>query len=128
MDVTPESFEFAPEPVQIRLVRSWVRERLAAGNVPAGVAADVVLITGELATNAVRHAAGPLRALLVCADAAVWIGVEDAGGSAWFDPVVPDAAPAGTGLTLVAACSDRRGYFHRPDGGKTVWAEIPLAS
>jgi anti-sigma regulatory factor (Ser/Thr protein kinase) len=126
--MTRESFEFEAEPAQIRLVRSWVREQLAATDVPAEVAADVVLITGELATNAVRHATGPLRALLICADAAVWVGVEDAGGSAWFDPVVPDAAPAGTGLTLVAACSDRRGHFHRRDGGKTVWAEIPLAS
>lgn len=126
--MTRESFEFEADPAQIRLVRSWVREQLAASDVPADVAADVVLITGELATNAVRHAAGPLRALLICADAAVWVGVEDAGGSAWFDPVVPDAAPAGTGLTLVAACSDRRGHFHRRDGGKTVWAEIPLAS
>ncbi|WP_284748612.1 ATP-binding protein [Amycolatopsis sp. RTGN1] len=126
--MTRESFEFEADPAQIRLVRSWVREQLAVSDVPAEVAADVVLITGELATNAVRHAAGPLRALLICADAAVWVGVEDAGGSAWFDPVVPDAAPAGTGLTLVAACSDRRGHFHRRDGGKTVWAEIPLAS
>jgi len=126
--MTRESFEFEAEPAQIRLVRSWVREQLAATDVPADVAADVVLITGELATNAVRHATGPLRALLICADAAVWVGVEDAGGSAWFDPVVPDAAPAGTGLTLVAACSERRGHFHRRDGGKTVWAEIPLAS
>jgi anti-sigma regulatory factor (Ser/Thr protein kinase) len=126
--MTRESFEFEADPAQIRLVRSWVREQLAVSAVPAEVAADVVLITGELATNAVRHAAGPLRALLICADAAVWVGVEDAGGSAWFDPVVPDAAPAGTGLTLVAACSDRRGHFHRRDGGKTVWAEIPLAS
>lgn len=124
--MTRESFEFGAEPAQIRLVRSWVRAHL--GDVPAGVAADVVLIAGELATNAVRHAAGPLRALLICADASVWVGVEDAGGSAWFDPVAPDAAPAGTGLTLVAACSDRRGLFHRRDGGKTVWAEIPLAS
>ncbi|MEV6627798.1 ATP-binding protein [Amycolatopsis sp. NPDC051106] len=126
--MTRGSFEFEAEPAQLRLVRSWVREQLAATDVPAEVAADVVLITGELATNAVRHAAGPLRALLICGDAAVWVGVEDAGGSAWFDPVVPDAAPAGTGLTLVAACSDRRGHFHRRDGGKTVWAEIPLAS
>ncbi len=126
--MTRESFEFEAEPAQIRLVRSWVRERLAAGAVPAEVAADVVLIAGELATNAVRHAAGPLRALLICADASVWVGVEDAGGSAWFDPVAPETAPTGTGLTLVAACSDRRGLFHRRDGGKTVWAEIPLAS
>ncbi|WIX99016.1 ATP-binding protein [Amycolatopsis mongoliensis] len=126
--MTGDSFEFEAEPAQIRLVRSWARARLSAGDVPDEVAEDVVLITGELATNAVRHAAGPLRAVLICGDAAVWVGVEDAGGSAWFDPVVPEAAPAGTGLTLVAACSDRRGHFHRGDGGKTVWAEIPLVS
>jgi anti-sigma regulatory factor (Ser/Thr protein kinase) len=127
--MTRKSFEFEAEAAQIRLVRSWVREQLAAtGDVPEDVVADVVLITGELAGNAVRHATGPLRALLICADAAVWIGVEDAGGSAWFDPAAPDAAPVGTGLTLVSACSDRRGLFHRSDGGKTVWAEVPLAS
>lgn len=124
-----ESFEFDVDPAQLRLVRSWVRDRLAtADDVPAEVVADVVLITGELATNAVRHAAGPLRVRLISADAALWVGVEDGGGSAWFDPAVPDAVPAGTGLTLVAACSGRRGHFRRRDGGKTVWAEIPLAS
>ncbi|GAB3148199.1 ATP-binding protein [Amycolatopsis sp. NPDC004378] len=126
--MTRESFGFTAEAAQVRLVRSWVRDRLAAGAVPDDVAADVVLISGELAGNAVRHAAGPLRAVLVCTDDAVWIGVEDAGGSAWFDPAAPDAAPRGTGLTLVAACAGRRGHFHRDDGGKTVWAEIPLAS
>ncbi|WP_072479459.1 ATP-binding protein [Amycolatopsis australiensis] len=126
--MTRGSFEFDAEPAQVGLVRSWVRERLAGGDVPAEVVADVVLIAGELAANAVRHAAGPLRALLVRADAAVWIGVEDSGGSAWFDPVAPDVAPTGTGLTLVAACAGRRGHFHRPDGGKTVWAEVPFAS
>src|SRR4051812_50158020 len=105
--MTRESFEFEAEPAQIRLVRSWVRAQLAATEVPAEVAADVVLITGELATNAVRHAAGPLRALLICADAAVWVGVEDAGGAAWVGPGGAGAAPAGTRAPPGAAWSRR---------------------
>ncbi|WP_370962884.1 ATP-binding protein [Amycolatopsis sp. cg9] len=124
-----DKFVFDGEPAQVRRVRAWVRERLAAAEeVPDEVAADVVLIAGELAANAVRHARGPVRALLTCADSAVWIGVEDAGGAAWFDPAAPDVAPVGTGLALVAACSRRRGHFHRADGGKTVWAEIPIGT
>ncbi|WP_290057310.1 ATP-binding protein [Amycolatopsis solani] len=125
-----DKFAFDREPAQVREVRAWVRERLAAaGEVPDDVAADVVLIAGELAANAVSHATGPVRALLTCADSAVWIGIEDSGGAtAWFDPAAPDVAPVGTGLALVAACSRRRGHFHRADGGKTVWAEIPIGT
>jgi anti-sigma regulatory factor (Ser/Thr protein kinase) len=124
-----ESFDFDVDPMQIRLVRSWARERLAAaGDLPDTTITDIVLITNELATNAVRHAAGPARVRLLRSDSTVWIGVEDAGGAAWFDPAAaPHAAPVGTGLTLVAACSRRRGHFHRGDGGRTVWAEIPIA-
>ncbi|RSD09435.1 ATP-binding protein [Amycolatopsis eburnea] len=124
-----DKFAFDREPAQVRRVRSWVRDRLAATEeVPDEVAADVVLIAGELAANAVRHATGPVRALLTCADSTVWIGIEDSGGAAWFDPAAPDVAPVGTGLALIAACSRRRGHFHRADGGKTVWAEIPIGS
>ncbi|MEV6879415.1 ATP-binding protein [Amycolatopsis sp. NPDC051128] len=123
-----ERLEFAAEPAQVRRVRAWVRERLTAvKEVPDEILADVVLIAGELAANAVAHGTGPVRALLTCADSAVWIGVEDAGGTAWLDPAAPKVAPVGTGLTLVAACSRRRGQFHRRDGGRTVWAEIPIA-
>jgi anti-sigma regulatory factor (Ser/Thr protein kinase) len=124
-----ESLDFDVDPTQIRQVRSWVRERLlAAGDVPEETISDIVLIVNELAANAVRHAAGPARARLLRSDATVWIGVEDAGGNSWFDPAAPVAAPIGTGLTLVAACSRRRGHFHRGDGGRTVWAEIPLGA
>jgi anti-sigma regulatory factor (Ser/Thr protein kinase) len=124
-----ESFDFDVDPMQIRLVRSWVRERLlAAGDVPDETISDIVLIMNELATNAVRHATGPARARLLRSDSILWVGVEDAGGTAWFDPAAPVAAPIGTGLTLVAACSRRRGHFHRADGGRTVWAEIPVGS
>jgi anti-sigma regulatory factor (Ser/Thr protein kinase) len=120
--------EFDAEPAQVGRVRAWVREQLAVVNeVPDDILADVVLIAGELAANAVRHATGPVRALVTCADSAVWIGVEDAGGTAWSDPAAPEVAPVGTGLALVAACSRRRGQFHRRDGGRTVWAEIPIA-
>jgi anti-sigma regulatory factor (Ser/Thr protein kinase) len=124
-----ESFDFDVNPREIRLVRSWARERLAAaGDLPDETITDIVLIMNELATNAVRHAAGPARVRLLRSDSTVWIGVEDAGGAAWFDPAVTLASPIGTGLTLVAACSRRRGHFHRGDGGRTVWAEIPVAS
>ncbi|MDT7797019.1 MAG: hypothetical protein QOI78_452 [Actinomycetota bacterium] len=124
-----ESFEFDASPRQIRQVRSWAREQLtAAGDLPDEAITDIVLIVNELATNAVRHAAGPVRARLVRSDATIWVGVEDAGGAAWFDPAAPVSAPLGTGLTLVAACSRRRGHFHRGDGGRTVWAEIPVAT
>ncbi|WP_328457378.1 MULTISPECIES: ATP-binding protein [unclassified Amycolatopsis] len=124
-----ESFDFDVDPKEIRLVRSWARERLvAAGDLPADTITDIVLIMNELATNAVRHATGPARVRLLRSDSTVWIGVEDAGGAAWFDPAVPLSTPIGTGLTLVAACSRRRGHFHRGDGGRTVWAEIPVAS
>ncbi|NBH08984.1 ATP-binding protein [Amycolatopsis sp. SID8362] len=124
-----DKFVFDREPAQVRRVRAWVRDRLdLADEVPDEVTADVVLIAGELAANAVRHATGPVRALLTCADSTVWIGIEDSGGAAWFDPAAPDVAPVGTGLALITACSRRRGHFHRADGGKTVWAEIPIGS
>jgi anti-sigma regulatory factor (Ser/Thr protein kinase) len=111
---SPESVPAARHFV-VDVLRSWGHEALAA---------DGALIVTELASNALRHAASPFRALVEQRPDGLRIGVEDALDVA----VEPRNASAddlsGRGVAIVAALSERWG--HRPvPGGKVVWADLP---
>ena len=95
-----------------------------AGRVSAD---DVQLVVSELATNAVVHAGTPFSVSISSDESVIRIAVSD--GSV-APPVMRDVAPravSGRGLRLVAAVSGDWGVERGP-AGKTVWAELPLAS
>jgi anti-sigma regulatory factor (Ser/Thr protein kinase) len=80
------------------------------------------LAFGELVANAVRHAPGPVRVLLRCAeDGTVRLSVEDHG--AGFVPLAESAsldAESGRGLSLVRALADDLTVEPLPLGGTRV--------
>ncbi|TDB86902.1 ATP-binding protein [Actinomadura sp. 7K534] len=84
---------------------------------------DVVLMVGELVTNAVVHGTGPVRLTLRLdgRDLRAEIGdTAPALPAAPAPPAVPDWSEAGRGLLLVAALATDHGA--RPEEtGKTVW-------
>ncbi|MGI5471975.1 ATP-binding protein [Streptomyces sp. CA-132043] len=116
--------------------RHAVRDLLGDQRVPAGpdIVDGLLLITSELVTNAVQHAA-----LL-----SPQIDVELAVGADWVRIAVEDNHPyrpkameadeedlGGRGLWLIkmltAEAGGKCGVEHTASGGKVVWAELPLA-
>jgi serine/threonine-protein kinase RsbW len=101
-----------------------VRRELRAYLTTSLAADDVVLITSELATNAILHSHSNGRSFTVRAEAApgyVWLEVEDLGGP-WL-PAQQDGRPHG--LEVVAALAGDWGVRTTP-GGRIVWARVDI--
>jgi GAF domain-containing protein/anti-sigma regulatory factor (Ser/Thr protein kinase) len=103
--------------------RHWVAARLK--NLPAEVTECAALLTSELVTNAVLHAATPLSVSLHVLAGRIRVDVAD--GS----PVIPTVkeygpgAATGRGLTLFTTLASDWGV-HSVPGGKIVWFELPV--
>ncbi len=140
---------FAGQPDQVAQARHFVQGALAG--CPA--LADAVLLTSELATNAVQHSAtgrgGAFVVAISHAPGRVRVTVTD-GGSATRPIVAPEPeelAVSGRGLLLVDVLADRWGYASEPDHpaaggdapghcpganattepGGAVWFELPCS-
>ena len=111
-----------PVPPSVGSVRRFVRDALAGWGLDHLVG-DAVLITSELATNAVTHGSSPFRTSLTRTGDVVRVSVED-GSSAW--PRQHQALPGdqdGRGMEIVAVLSVRTGCDSTA-GGKVAWAEL----
>jgi anti-sigma regulatory factor (Ser/Thr protein kinase) len=110
-------------------VRSDLRARIAHPSVSSASTEDardgLLLVFEELASNALRHGRGDVRAVVV---AGPWGWLLDLSDEAPERPPVPavdrDPALGGMGLHLVAQLSDDYGWEGRP-GRKHVWARLP---
>lgn len=111
----PESVPAARHFV-VSVLRAWGHDALAA---------DAALIVSELATNALRHAATPFRAVVDRRRGELRIGVEDATDTPVDEAHASLEDVTGRGVAIVAALSERWGHSPVP-GGKVVWAELPL--
>jgi anti-sigma regulatory factor (Ser/Thr protein kinase) len=106
----------------LREARAFVRETLAAWDMPSD--AGVILVIGELAANAVRHARSNFEISLRCNSGVVVAEVADS------SPAIPLAKSpdaegvGGRGLMIVETVARSWGFHANPDGGKVVWAEI----
>ena len=122
----PFEYRFSPSPVTVPLSRhlfaDWV-EHLSLGD---GERSDLLLVVSELCSNAVRHASGAPRGLVLRAWAegdSVVVEVEDDGAGfelhGRYDDEPPDPdAEQGRGLYVVEALTDELSV--RRNGGTTV--------
>jgi anti-sigma regulatory factor (Ser/Thr protein kinase) len=84
----------------------------------------MVLISDELASNALRHGGAPVAAALSQGNGEWLISVSDSSTEVPPSPAQGrDPGLGGFGLYLVADLSVRHGWFRRP-GAKTVWAVV----
>ena len=110
-------------------VRSDLRARIAHPSVASASTEDardgLLLVFEELASNALRHGGGDVRALVVAGPEGWLLDLSD---EAPDKPPVPavdrDPALGGMGLHLVTQLSTTYGWEERP-GRKHVWARLP---
>ncbi len=105
------------------LARHWIAAHLR--DLPAEVSGCAVLLTSELVTNAVLHAATPMCVTLHILSDRIRIDVAD--GNPAF-PSIKDYgqdAATGRGLTLFNTLASNWGV-QAVDGGKIVWFELPV--
>ncbi len=85
----------------------------------------LVLALDEMASNALRHGRGRVRAAVRRADSAWLLEVSDAAADQPPTPAVGrDPSQGGLGLYLIAELSSAHGWYVQ-DGTKHVWAVLP---
>lgn len=117
------------EPAELRTLRADLREQLAASVVaPAdGDAAqdNVILVTSELATNALAHGRAPAEVQLLLDGHAVLVVVSDGDTShAPFLAEGREPGEGGFGLQIARRLSADVGWWSDASG-KHVWAAFP---
>lgn len=120
-----EARAFVATSAAVPAARRWVEATLRAWGEDALVP-DAVLVTSELATNAVRHASSAFRARLHREGATIRLSFEDL---AHERPALRDPsydATGGRGVAIVEQTSTRWGLQSTADG-KVVWAEFACA-
>ncbi|MFH8474137.1 ATP-binding protein [Streptomyces sp. NPDC018000] len=131
------SMRFSSTPRGARLARRLAGERLDAWGIPYGSDAHhtLTLIVAELSANAVSHGRVPGRDFRLCLSAegtTLRVEVTDTRGEKVPTLVEPSDAldgDGGRGLLLVAALTDRWGWYPCADGpGKTVWAVLEVGT
>ena len=110
-------------------VRAQLRRGLAqrSGGDPATAERDeaVVLAFDEMASNALRHGGGGVRARVQQTSDAWLIEVRDSAAHSPPQPAVGrDPSQGGLGLYLIAEMADDHGW-HLTEGQKSVWALLP---
>jgi anti-sigma regulatory factor (Ser/Thr protein kinase) len=123
------SVALADSPAVISDARATATGALLAWACPGGARQDAVVVVSELVTNAVLHAAAPVRLRLALAHppegSVLRIEVSD-GSPTPPRPRTPTRdLPDGRGLHIVQALAGRYGVLETTEG-KTVWAEITL--
>ena len=121
-------WQLASMPVVSR-VRSDLRARIAHPSVSSSSTDDardgLLLVFEELASNALRHGGGDVRALVVAGREGWLLDLSDEAPDRPPIPAVDrDPALGGMGLHLVAQLSIDYGWEGRP-GRKHVWARLP---
>jgi serine phosphatase RsbU (regulator of sigma subunit)/anti-sigma regulatory factor (Ser/Thr protein kinase) len=124
----------APEPTAAAHARAFVRETLGDWDIalPESAADDVVLLTSELAANAMQHAGTSLEVGCRLVGDAVEVTVTDRHPSRMLPdeprpPAQDQFAERGRGLTLPSALASSWGVTYT-GSAKTVWFRIALPS
>jgi anti-sigma regulatory factor (Ser/Thr protein kinase) len=115
--------ELASDVASPAQARTLVRQMLQVWDAD-GECEVAELLTSELVTNAVRHAATEILLRVEVDDARVRIEVSDTSAEMPRIRAKPDVG--GYGLRIVDELATRWGVEAVPDNGKTVWFELDV--
>jgi anti-sigma regulatory factor (Ser/Thr protein kinase) len=115
---------FAGSATSVRAARAFVTETLL--DAPKAAVDDAVLIVSELAANAVTHADSGFTLCVEQTPSHVRIEVRDLGGGVPQRRQPRADEPYGRGLHIVNELALDWGVSLNPEGGKSVWVELPL--
>jgi anti-sigma regulatory factor (Ser/Thr protein kinase) len=113
---------FAGAPASSAAARRFVNATLETWGLQR-YRADALLVTAELASNAVVHARTDFTVGIASRNGAVRISVRDQSKALPRSREAPPRAPSGRGLVLIATICDRWGTELLGDG-KLVWADL----
>ena len=119
-----ETRRFPNSPSSVTRARRYVQAHLDGA--PPEVADAVTLMTSELATNSIRHAASDFDVAIDRTPGALRVAVTDRGSGV---PTVlsPDPSrPSGRGLKIVSKLADDWGVTTADANSKTVWFRVNL--
>lgn len=117
------SWELPSDPAVVSGARAMATRQLAAWGLE-DLAITTELVVSELVTNAIRHAAGPIRLRLIRQSVLI-CEVFDASNTSPRLRHARTTDEGGRGLFLVAQLTRRWGTRYIP-GGKLIWAEQEL--
>ncbi len=120
-----EKRRFPNSPSSVTRARRFVQELLAGA--PPDVAETVAVMTSELATNSIRHAAGEFEVDVDRSAREIRVEVTDE-GTGMPTVLSPDPMqPSGRGLVIVDLLADDWGVFaSRTRNAKTVWFSVSI--
>jgi anti-sigma regulatory factor (Ser/Thr protein kinase) len=108
-------------------VRAQLRRHAAADVPDPDLLDQLILALDEMASNALRHGGGGVRATVRLTDDAYLIEVSDQAAAAPPTPAVDrDPSEGGLGLYLIAEMATQHGWYVEA-GHKFVWALLPRA-
>jgi anti-sigma regulatory factor (Ser/Thr protein kinase) len=121
--MSEHSLRLPPDPTSSRTARRFVGDTLSSAAADPDIADIAVLLTSELATNAILHARSDLTITVRLHSQVIRVEVADE------NPRLPSAsfvsvdALSGRGLNLVQAAASNWGIENH-EAGKSVWFEL----
>jgi len=110
---------------ELPAVRAELRRHAVVETPDADLLDQLVLALDEMASNALRHGGGEVRATVRLTDDAYLIEVSDQAAAAPPTPAVGrDPSEGGLGLYLIAEMATGHGWYVQ-GGHKFVWALLP---
>ncbi|MFJ8495325.1 ATP-binding protein [Streptomyces sp. NPDC094038] len=106
-------------------VRHTVRTALESWGASV-IADDMAVVASELASNALKHAGSEASVRLRLSEGQALLEVDDSSMQRPVARRVGAEVEEGRGLFLVQALAAEWGWRYREDGGKTVWASLPV--
>jgi len=121
-----ETRRYPTSPDSVAAARHFVADWMCRARIPEAILETAVLVTSELAANAVVHGRSGLDVTMVMGIDLVRIEVRDTAPGMPSVREADDYDPGGRGLHIVNALATRWGV-QQVDSAKVVWVELDIA-